>query len=45
MLHRCTEWRSPNGRSVRVRSQRLVSLVRRSDCRDLLRGRADRCRW
>ncbi|CAN5316485.1 glycosyl hydrolase family 65 protein [soil metagenome] len=30
ILHRCTEWRSPNGRSVRVRSQRLVALVRRS---------------
>ncbi len=30
ILHRRTEWRSPNGRSVRVRSQRLVSLVRRS---------------
>ncbi len=30
ILHRRTEWRSPNGRSVRVRSQRLVSLTRRS---------------
>ncbi|MDQ3734403.1 MAG: family 65 glycosyl hydrolase, partial [Actinomycetota bacterium] len=30
ILHRRTEWRSPNGRSVRIRSQRLVSLVRRS---------------
>ncbi|MGI8626528.1 MAG: glycoside hydrolase family 65 protein [Geodermatophilaceae bacterium] len=30
ILHRRTEWRSPNGRAVRVRSQRLVSLTRRS---------------
>jgi len=30
ILHRRTEWRSPNGRSVRIRSQRIVSLVRRS---------------
>jgi len=30
ILHRHTDWRSPNGRSVRVRSQRLVSLTRRS---------------
>ncbi|MDQ4037690.1 MAG: family 65 glycosyl hydrolase [Actinomycetota bacterium] len=30
ILERQTHWRSPNGRSVRVRSQRLVSLTRRS---------------
>lgn len=30
ILDRRTEWRSPNGRAVRVRSQRLVSLTRRS---------------
>ena len=30
VLRRLTEWRSPSGRSVRVTSTRLVSLVRRS---------------
>lgn len=30
VLERCTEWRSPNGRTVEVKSTRLVSLTRRS---------------
>ncbi|MEO6881547.1 MAG: glycosyl hydrolase family 65 protein [Mycobacteriaceae bacterium] len=30
VLRRCTEWRSPNGRTVEVSSTRLVSLTRRS---------------
>ncbi|MFC7572376.1 hypothetical protein ACFQX8_08025 [Klenkia terrae] len=30
VLRRCTEWRSPNGRTVELRSTRLVSLTRRS---------------
>src|SRR4051794_12272215 len=30
VLRRLTEWRSPSGRTVRVPSTRLVSLVRRS---------------
>ncbi|MEI4271251.1 glycosyl hydrolase family 65 protein [Klenkia sp. LSe6-5] len=30
VLERVTEWRSPNGRTVEVRSTRLVSLTRRS---------------
>ncbi|MPQ99687.1 family 65 glycosyl hydrolase [Modestobacter sp. I12A-02628] len=30
VLRRVTEWRSPNGRTVRVTSTRLVSLTRRS---------------
>src|SRR3712207_7391890 len=30
LLRRSTEWQSPGGRTVRVTSTRLVSLVRRS---------------
>ncbi|KQS54674.1 glycosyl hydrolase [Geodermatophilus sp. Leaf369] len=30
VLKRCTEWRSPNGRTVEVSSTRLVSLTRRA---------------
>lgn len=30
LLHRCTDWVSPEGRSVRVTSQRLVSFARRT---------------
>lgn len=30
LLHRCVEWISPSGRTVRVRSSRLVSLTQRA---------------
>ena len=32
VLHRTTDWRSPSGRAVRVRSRRLVSFTQRAVC-------------